>query len=108
MMKKTCVFVNVARAKIVNEESLYSALKNREIHSAGLDVWYQYPTEETAKNTSPSAFPFHQLDNVVITPHRGGDSREVEIARIEAIADLLNAGRRGKMMPNVVDVRLGY
>lgn len=37
-MKKTAVFVNVARGQIVNTDSLVKALRNKKIFAAGLDV----------------------------------------------------------------------
>lgn len=37
-MKKTAVFVNVGRGKVVNTEALVKALRNKTIFAAGLDV----------------------------------------------------------------------
>jgi D-3-phosphoglycerate dehydrogenase len=60
-MKRTAVLVNVARGGVVVEEDLVAALREREIHSAAIDVYDIEPL--------PSDHPLMKLDNVVITPH---------------------------------------
>jgi phosphoglycerate dehydrogenase-like enzyme len=118
MLKRHSIIVNVARAQIIDERALYEALASKRIHSAGLDVWYSYPSAssvpnyfsmpESASNTPPSQFPFHELDNVVMSPHRGGASRHSEIARVEHLATLLRAIASGGEVPNRVDLDRGY
>ena len=103
------VLVNVGRGPIVDEAALYHALHEGTLHSAGLDVWYNYPADEAARShTPPSAYPFHELDNVVMSPHRAGGSDETETRRMKHLAALLNAAARGDEMPNRVDLQAGY
>jgi phosphoglycerate dehydrogenase-like enzyme len=105
------VVVNVARGEVIEEAALYHALKDGHLHSAGLDVWYQYPADkESRTHTPPSEYPFHELPNVVMTPHRAGflDHSEVEQWRMEHLAALLNAIARGEPVPNRVNVEAGY
>ncbi len=105
------ILVNVARGPIVDEEALYQALKQQRLFGAGIDVWYQYPTQQEREADAPvppSRFPFHELDNVVMMPHRAGWSEETEWLRIRHLADLLNAAARGEAMPGRVDPRYGY
>ena len=65
------LLVNVARGAVVDEESLYAALKDKIIAGAAIDVWYEYHPEPDDKGRKyPTAFPFHELDNVVLSPHR--------------------------------------
>lgn len=111
LLPDDAVLVNVARAPIVDEEALYRALSTRAIRAAGLDVWYAYPeSEEDRSATPPSRFPFRDLDNVVMSPHRAGAFAvpEVEEARLSALAASLNAAARGDPVPHAVDVREGY
>lgn len=118
-LPREAILVNVARGQIVDEESLYDALRQRRIHSAGLDVWYRYPEHddtsavgksaaEAAKCTPPSAFPFHELDNVVMSPHRAGLSTRTEARRLELLAQLIRAAARGEQVPNLVSLERGY
>ncbi|MBD3349025.1 MAG: hydroxyacid dehydrogenase [Candidatus Eisenbacteria bacterium] len=111
LLPTDCVLVNIARGPIVDEKALYRALASGAIRAAGLDVWYSYPkTEEERSCTPPSRFPFHELPNVVMSPHRGGafSVGDVERARAEALAASLNAAARGAPIPHPVDVREGY
>ncbi len=103
------VLVNVARGPVVDETALYEALSDGHLHSAGLDVWYRYPGRDgDPDDTRPSELPFHELPNVVMSPHRGGWLHEIEAHRMEALARLLNAIRAGQTPPHRVDLSAGY
>jgi hypothetical protein len=69
LMKPGALLINVARAAIVDEDALYAALKDGHLGGAALDVWWQYPTQAEPERR-PSRRPFHELPNVLITPHR--------------------------------------
>ena len=62
-MKKTAYIINTARGPIIDETALLTALKNKTIAGAGLDVFAIEPL--------PLDSPYRKLDNVVITPHLG-------------------------------------
>lgn len=99
----------MGRGAIVDEAALYEALRSGQLAAAGLDVWYNYPRDEAAQtNTPPSQFPFHELDNVVMSPHRGGDEAGIDTLRMQNLAELLNAAALGDEMSNRVDVSAGY
>ncbi|MDC0497569.1 hydroxyacid dehydrogenase [Alphaproteobacteria bacterium] len=61
IMKKTSIVVNTARGGIINEASLVSALQNKKILGAGLDVFEKEPPEEN--------HPLFNLDNIILSPH---------------------------------------
>jgi D-3-phosphoglycerate dehydrogenase / 2-oxoglutarate reductase len=67
-MKKTAFLINTGRGPIVDTEALVAALRDRVIAGAGLDV--------TDPEPLPDGHPLFDLDNVVITPHLGGNSPE--------------------------------
>jgi phosphoglycerate dehydrogenase-like enzyme len=109
LLPSGAVLVNVGRGPIVDEAALYHALREGTLYAAGLDVWYNYPGDTAARSqTPPSTYPFHELDNVVMSPHRAGGSREMEMQRMRHLAALLNAAARGEEMPNRIDLQAGY
>lgn len=67
-MKKSAIFINSSRGGVVDEPALYEALKNNDIHAAGLDVYKQEPID--------SSHPFTKLSNVVLLPHIGSATKE--------------------------------
>lgn len=61
LMKSNAVLINISRGPIVDEAALISALTNRSIFGAGLDV---FETEPPSKEN-----PLLSMDNVIVTPH---------------------------------------
>ena len=108
LMPAGATLVNVGRGRIVEEGALFDALRRGHLHSAGLDVWYTYPQSGEEGSTAPSAYPFHELENVVMSPHRGGASMDTETHRMDALAHLLNALMRRDDMLNRVNLETGY
>jgi phosphoglycerate dehydrogenase-like enzyme len=108
LLADDAIVVNVARGRVIDETALYDELKSGRLR-AGLDVWYLYPQDEAARTTQPpSQFPFHELDNVVMTPHIAGHTRDVEQHRRRELAQLLNSLTRGAPPPHRVDPQRGY
>ena len=62
-MKPTAYLINTSRGPIVDEKALVSALRERKIAGAGLDVFDEEPL--------PKDHPLTQLENVTVTPHLG-------------------------------------
>ena len=77
MMKNTAILINTARGPIVNQDDLIWALKNKEIASAGLDVFEQefdVPHELAT------------LDNVILTPHIASATVETRLTMAKIAA----------------------
>lgn len=85
LMKPDAFLINIARAEIVDEDALYDALLHRSIAGAALDVWYRYPRE--AGPAAPATRPFHELPNVLMTPHVSGWTDGMLDARAKLIAE---------------------
>src|SRR6266511_429573 len=81
MMKPTAVLINVARAE-------------QRIAGAALDVWYRYP--KAAGPTLPARRPFHELANVLMTPHVSGWTEGMLEARAKLIAENIQRTARGE------------
>ena len=101
LMKPSASLINVARAEIVDEAALYGALASGRIAGAALDVWYRYPAAAGA--AQPSTQPFHELGNVLMTPHVSGWTEGMIEARATLIADNIERAARGEPPRNAVD-----
>lgn len=106
-MMKDKVFVNVGRGGTVDEEALYTSLKNGTLKGAALDTWFQYPQD--GKTTGwPSVYPYQDLDNVVLSPHTAGFTRQAARENIkQAVANVSSFIKTGTPV-NEVDVSAGY
>lgn len=81
------IVINVARGTVVNEPDLIAALKNRTIHSAGLDVYVGEPQVNPA---------FLELDNVTLLPHVGSASQFTRDKMGQLVVDNLLAYKQRK------------
>lgn len=85
LLRAGAVLVNVSRGDVIDEDALYEALAERRIGGAALDVWYRYPTGP--EPTLPAHRSFHELDNVLMTPHVSGWTDGMLEARATVIAE---------------------
>lgn len=88
-MKETAYLINTARGAIVNEEALYTALKERWIAGAGLDVMEKEPPDRNN--------PLLDLDNVIITRHTAYYSQESFVELKTKVAEAVLAVLTGKL-----------
>lgn len=100
-MKRSAFLINIARGKVVDEDALYEALRDRRIAGAAIDVWYQYP-KDPAEHCAPSKHPFHELDNVLMTPHVSAWTWRTVEGRMRDIAANINHLAAGRPLTNVV------
>jgi phosphoglycerate dehydrogenase-like enzyme len=101
LMKPSAFLVNVARAEIIDEEALHDALAVGRLAGAALDTWWRYPT--LAGPTRPSTRPFHELGNVLMTPHVSGWTEGMLDARAALIAGNIERVARSEPPLNLVD-----
>jgi len=82
-MKPDAYIVNTSRGGVLDEKALIQVLKDRKIGGAGLDVQAQEPPEKDN--------PLKGLDNVILTPHTGGLTREMVVRlAVEAAKSAVN------------------
>lgn len=103
------LLVNVARGHVVNEESLFLALKNAVIAGAAIDVWYSYnPRPDSKGRRYPFSYPFHKLRNVVLSPHRAASPLDDLQRWGEIIANIERFAKGTGEFINVVDLENEY
>ena len=100
LMKSSAILVNVARGPVVDEQALVEALRDGQIHAAGLDVYEQEPLSES---------PLFALDNVVCVPHIGSATHETRRAMAELAVQNLEQALLGQTPRHMVNpqVRAG-
>lgn len=93
-MKKGAYFINTARGEIIVEDDLVDVLKSGHLAGAALDV--------TRKEPIPADSPLVGCPNLLITPHIGGSSYDVQVCGTEMVAASLNAYLDGLTPPHRV------
>ena len=99
-MKPSSYLVNMARGRIVDENSLARALREGWIAGAAVDVFAQEPL--------PPESEMWDLPNLMVTPHMAGNFA----AYLDRVMDILRENLRrfaaGEPMVNVLDKQRGY
>jgi phosphoglycerate dehydrogenase-like enzyme len=86
-MKPSAFLINTSRAAIVNYDAMLSALTERRIAGAGLDVLHEEPAREDE--------PLLEFENVIVTPHCAGASRLNSLSDMEDMLVAMAAGVAG-------------
>ena len=100
LMKPSAWLVNVARGRLVDEQSLVRALGRRTIAGAALDVFEHEPLADSS--------PLWAMPGVLITPHIAGFREDYWPAATDLFAVNLRRYLAGEAVANIVDKRAGY
>ena len=100
LMKPSAYFLNVSRGALVDEPALISALEQRKIAGAALDVASQEPL--------PPENPLWKLDNAFITPHMSAVSEHLWERQTDLLMENLERWFAGDELLNRVDLNRGY
>ncbi len=86
LMKRSAYFINTARASVTDEYALLDALKENKIAGAALDVFSVEPVDQDNE--------FLELENVIVTPHIGGDTHDTNhrhsMMMVDGIEKIIN------------------
>jgi len=94
-MKKGVRIVNCARGELIDEQALVDGITSGQVGGAALDVFPQEP---------PTNSPLLQLDNIVVTPHIAGSTREAQEAVGVQIAQQVKEYLARGVIQNAVNV----
>jgi D-3-phosphoglycerate dehydrogenase len=73
-MKSGAVFINASRGTVVDIDALADALSTKKLAGAAIDV---FPVEPKG-NDDEFVSPLRGFDNVILTPHIGGSTKEAQ------------------------------
>jgi len=109
LLGKDGLLVNMGRGSVIDEESLFTTLAEKTIAGAAIDVWYNYQPEPNSKGLKyPSSYPFHTLENVVLSPHRGASPMN-DLRRWDEQIEIISQFARGEnQYLNTVNISEGY
>lgn len=99
-MKPNARLANVARGGIVNEDDLYTALKEKIIAGAAFDVWCNEPLDDNEKKLL-------ELDNLVTTPHLGASTVEAQERVAIEIAEHVAMYLKDDIVSNAINAPRG-
>ena len=74
VMKDGVIFINASRGTVVDIDALAEALTNKKVAGAAIDV---FPVEPKG-NEEEFISPLRAFDNVILTPHIGGSTKEAQ------------------------------
>jgi D-3-phosphoglycerate dehydrogenase len=86
LMKNNAKIINTSRGGVIDENALYEALKNGKLGGAALDVFENEPATNSKLAT---------LDNVILTPHIGAQTKEAQSLAANVIAEKIIQILRG-------------
>jgi len=108
-LASTALLVNIGRGAVIEENALYQVLKNKKIAGAAIDVWYNYkPEADEAGRKYPFNLPFYELDNVVLSPHRGASPMDDPYRFDDIIYNLNEILEHSPQLKNIIDFERGY
>jgi phosphoglycerate dehydrogenase-like enzyme len=103
------ILINVSRGEVVNQRALYYSLKERKILGAAIDVWYNYDPESDEEGRKfPYDYPFHDLNNIILSPHRGYSPFSDLLRWNEVIENIKRIAHNRDDLLNMVDLKNGY
>lgn len=73
-MKSGAIFINASRGTVVDIDALAEALSQKKVAGAAIDV---FPVEPKG-NDDEFVSPLRGFDNVILTPHIGGSTKEAQ------------------------------
>jgi D-3-phosphoglycerate dehydrogenase / 2-oxoglutarate reductase len=95
LMRQGACFISTARGHIHDEAALAGVLRRKQLAGAGLDVWATEPP--------PCDHPLLQFDNVLVSPHTAGVTRETRFNMGKIAAQQVLDALDGRPVPRKVN-----
>jgi D-3-phosphoglycerate dehydrogenase len=97
-VKPNAIVINTSRGGLIDEAALATALRERRLYGAGLDVFAREPLL--------AGSPLATLDNVVLSPHVAGSTQEALVATALQCAEQIIDVFAGRQPRDMIDPRV--
>lgn len=95
LLPRGALLINVARGGIAPDDAVLAALESGGLAGAALDVYEREPL--------PGDHPLRSHDNVLLSPHAAGATRQAQLNIITAVLDNVRAAVEGRPVAHVVN-----
>ncbi|WP_119727208.1 2-hydroxyacid dehydrogenase [Thermomonospora amylolytica] len=95
MLPQGALLINVARGGIAPDDAVLAALESGRLGGAALDVFESEPP--------PADHPLRRNENVLLSPHAAGATREAQFGIVRVVQDNITAVVEGRPVRNVVN-----
>jgi len=97
-LKQQAILINASRGTVVDIDSLASAISKGQVAGAAIDVF----PKEPKSNDEEFLSPLREFDNVILTPHVGGSTKEAQAnIGIEVSEKLVKYSNNGSTLSSV-------
>lgn len=94
-MKSNAIIINTSRGGVINEDALLEALRNKTIAGAGIDTFANEPLDASS--------PLLQFENLVATPHSGGNTADNDINMVSCcVENIVKYDNGGGLQPPIL------
>ena len=105
--KYGALLVNISRAAIINEETIYMALDSGRLSGFASDVWWNAPKRGEGQSWPSNKYEFTEFENIIFSPHRAGFV-EGELPHLDGAIENIIRLIRGQDLLCKVDVSRQY
>ena len=106
-LKQGSMLVNVSRAGVIDESALFGALTEGKLTGFAADVWWSAPKRGESQSWPSQRYPFQQMEQVVLSPHRAGFV-EHSLPHLDGAVENISALILGEPLNNIVDRHKEY
>ena len=99
IMKPSAILINTARSSVIRQDALSKALEAGTISAFATDVFEREP---------PKHMPYFDFDNVLVTPHVAGSTKESGERMGNIVVDNILAAKSGVEPPDLVSAQTLY
>lgn len=107
MAHTNSLWVHISRGPVIKEDDLFNALINRSIRGIAIDNWFGNAKIEGTKKYPSEKYPFHELNNVLLSPYRGLYINSSSPHLFDVVNNLKLYATSGQLI-NIINIQNGF